>query len=95
MRFGHPVEVNETLFAATEDGLAVGVVIGIGRRVDDVRRFGLGLDELRVSLLGDIADSILVLLGQVFAQVELELGVVALLDQRLFGLMGNKNNKND
>jgi hypothetical protein len=39
VRFRHSVKMDETLFAASEDGLAVGIGVGVGRRVDDVAGF--------------------------------------------------------
>ena len=86
MRFRHPVEVDEALLAALEDGLAVGVAVRIGRRVDDVAGLRLDLHDLGVALLGDFPDTILVLPGQVLAQEEVELGVVALRCQSLLSL---------
>ena len=78
--------MHETLLAASEDGLAVRVAVRIGRRVDDVAGLGFGLHDLCVALLGDVAHTILVLLRQVFAQEEAELGVVAFRRKSLLGL---------
>ncbi len=86
MRLWHAVEVNKTLIATSKDGFAVDVVVGINRRVEDVRRLALHVNNFDVALLGQVADTVLVLFRKVFAQKELRLRMVPLCDQSLLCL---------
>ena len=88
MGLWHPVEVNEALLATPKDRLAVGVVVGVSRRVDDVGRFSLCLNDLCIPLLRDIPDSVFILLRQILSQTEPELRVEAFRDERFIRLIG-------
>ena len=86
MRLWHPVKVQETLLSTSEDRLAVDLIVRVDGGVQDVSGFGFGVDNFGISLLGQVTDSLLVLLGKILAEGELGFDVVTLGDQMLLRL---------
>ena len=90
MRFRHSVEMQKTLLPASEDWLAVDVIIRIDWRVQDVSGVRLWIYYLDVTFLGQILDPLLVLLGKILAEKQLGHGVKTFGDKGLFSLTKNR-----